>query len=226
MHGNQLHIQNPHESTGCYMDMVEQAKQHGSNVLQNEHESTMCGTAGNTHFCTCSCGHGGLEVAKAWVIAPVGHIPEVVLVALVYVAGPVSDPCNELGCLIVHPQPMEDSKVDPPVPVALLQSWCLWLGSFGHGSGAITWATCSWCLQQHMALETNVSRWQCKQLGIPPALGTGATPARLLSSVANIYCQKTGLNHLGYKDLTAGATMGGAGGLALELLELMASTYA
>ena len=90
-------------------------------------KSTMCWTAGNTHFCTCSCGHGGLEVTKAWVIAPVGHIPEVVLVALVYVAGPVSDPCNELGCLIVHPQPMEDSKVDPPVPVALLQSWCLWL---------------------------------------------------------------------------------------------------
>ena len=120
---------------------------------------------------------------------------------------------------------MEDSKVDPPVPVALLQSWCLWLGSFGHGSGAITWATCSWCLQQHMVLETNVSKWQCKQLGIPPALGTGATPARLLSSVANIYCQKNGLNHLGYKDVMAGATMGGAGGRALELEEpMLAST--
>ena len=127
VHGNQLHIQNPHESSGCYMDMVEQAKQHGSNAQQNEHESTMCSTAGNTHFCTCSCGHGGLEVTKAWVIAPVGHIPEVVLVALVYVHWPWLWPWQELGCLIVHPQLMEDSKVDPPVPVALLQSWCLWL---------------------------------------------------------------------------------------------------
>jgi len=37
---------------------------------------------------------------------------------------------------------------------------------------------------------------------------------------------QNGFNHWGYKDLTAGATMGGAGGMALELLELMASTYA
>ena len=77
-----------------------------------------------------------------------------------------------------------------------------------------------------MVLETNVSKWQCKQLGIPPALGTGATPARLLSSVANIYCQKTGLNHLGYKDLAAGATMAGAAAMPLELLAIMASKYA
>jgi prephenate dehydrogenase len=64
------------------MDMVGQAKQHGINAQQNEHESTMCWIDGNTHFYTCSCGHGGLEIAKMWVIAIMVHIPHVVVVAL------------------------------------------------------------------------------------------------------------------------------------------------
>ena len=58
----------------------------------------------------------------------------------------------------------------------------------------------------------NVNKWQCRQLGIPPASSTGATPARLVPSVANIYSQKKYFNHLDYKDLTPGATMGGAAG--------------
>ena len=163
-------------------------------------KSTMCWTAGNTHFCTCSCGHGGLEVTKAWVIAPVGHIPEVVLVALVYVTGPGSDTVKNWDASLCIPNSWRTARW---THLFLLPCCNLGAFGFGHGSGAITWATCSWCLQQHMVLETNVSKWQCKQLGIPPALGTGATPARLLSSVANIYCQKTGLNHLGDKDLTS-----------------------
>jgi len=39
-------------------------------------------------------------------------------------------------------------------------------------------AVYGYCLQRHIALETNVNKWQCKQLGIPlqpAALGTGAT---------------------------------------------------
>ena len=161
------------------------------------------------------------------------------LVELVYAIGPASDPLNVLGCFLVHPHIMEDSKVDTSVQVALLHSWWFWPGSFGQNCQAKTTKIAArqleqmgppgcppWLLQQHMALETNASKWQCKQLGIPPALATGATPARLLSSVPNNYSKKNGLNHLGYKDLAAGATMAGAAAMPLELLAIMASKYA
>ena len=89
-------------------------------------KSTMCWTAGNTHFCTCSCGHGGLEVTKAWVIAPVGHIPEVVLVALVYVTGPGSDPVKNWDASLCIPNSWRTARW-----THLFLLPCCNLGAFG-----------------------------------------------------------------------------------------------
>ena len=78
----------------------------------------------------------------------------------------------------------------PSVHVPLLHSGCSGFGSFGLATCSFGMVTGSWGLQQNVAMEKNVNKWQCRQLCIPPASSTGATPVRLVPSVANMHSQK------------------------------------
>ena len=81
--------------------------------------------------------------------------------------------------------------MDPSVHVPLLHSGCSGFGSFGLATCSSGMVTGSWGLQQNVAMEKNVNKWQCRQLCIiPAASSTGATSVRLVPPVANMHSQK------------------------------------
>ena len=102
----------------------------------------MCWRAGKTFFYTCSCGHGGLEIAKPGVLAILVDIPPVLLVELVYVIGPASDPLDA--------SPYHGGQPGGPICSCFLAAFWAFFGLATCSFGMVTG---SWCLQQHMAME-------------------------------------------------------------------------
>ena len=105
---------------------------------------------------------------------------------------------------------------------------CCILGVFALAALAWPLAALAWSLAAGAC--NSIWQWKkCQQMAMLAAWHTTSLKHWSNSSKASALSgkhlfSKKCFNHLDYKDLTPGATMGGAGGMALELLELMAST--
>ena len=216
-----------HESTWCYMDMVEHAKQnentccymaswkhcvlghgHGMKTLgatwtwlnmQNKNENTWCYMASWKH-CVLEIRQCIFLDLQLWPWWPIDHQTWCPCHTGRYstsaagTAGLYHWTCFwPAGCVGMLPgaSPSHGGQPDAPIcscsPAAfwVLWLWQLWPGhlQLWHGHWQLGPAT-------ECGNGKNVNKWQCRQLCIPPASSTGATPVRLVPSVANMHSQK------------------------------------